>query len=333
MIERSLKFEVGSQKKEVRSKFYLPHFLLCLSPFTFYLLLTFAGCAPRTTVKQKQAVTVRETEKVESKMTGPKRRIGVVDFENKTTYGQARLGTAASDILITELVKSEKFIVVERDKINKILDEQKLQQTGIIDSATAVQVGKILGLNAIVTGSVSQFGVKTGGSEYILAQSKQQVAECTVDIRVVDVETGQILYADSGKGVAKRATGSVLGLGTRSGYDETLEGEALRAAIVKFVDNIISQVNKKPWSCRVAEVDNDTVYLNAGLASGLEVGKKLKVYHLGKEIKDPTTGLVIGNVENEIAEIEVVRHFGEDGSVAKIIKGSSPSKNDICRLK
>ncbi|MBU2567515.1 MAG: CsgG/HfaB family protein [Elusimicrobia bacterium] len=291
-----------------------------------------AGCAPSSTVRMQQAVSVRETQKVEAKMTGPKRRIGVVDFENKTAYGAQRLGTSASDILITELVKSEKFIVVERDKLNKIMEEQKLGQSGIVDSVTAVQVGKILGLNAMVTGSISQFGVKTGGADYLLTQSKQQVAECTVDIRVVDVETGQILYADAGKGVAKRGTGQVLGLGTRAGYDETLEGESLRAAIAKFTENIIWQVNKKPWSCRVAEVDKATIYLNAGLASGLNVGEKLKVYHLGREIKDPTTGLVLGNIEDEIADIEVVRHFGEDGSIAKIIKGTPPSKNDICRL-
>ena len=312
---------------------YKKIFTLYTLHFTLYTL--FIGCAPRTIVMQRQAITVEETERVKRELVGPKRRIGVVEFENKTAYGARRLGTSASDVLVTELVKSERFIVVEREKLSKVMDEQKLGQTGLIDPHTAASVGRILGLNAIVIGSISQFGVKTGGADYLITQSREQVAESVVDIRLIDVDTGQILYADSGKGVAKRRTGSILGLGTRAGYDETLEGESLRAAIVKFVGNIISQVNRKPWSCRIADIDRDTIYLNAGLASGLKVGTRLRVYQLGREIRDPTTGLVIGNVENEVGDIEVQRHFGEDGSIAKIITkvpGSTLAKNDLCRL-
>src|SRR3984893_5387421 len=148
--------------------------------------------------------------------------------------------------------------------MDKIMAQQKLGMTGAIDPTTAAKVGKILGLNAIVTGAISQFGEETEGSEYLITQSKSQVVKCTVDIRVVDAETGQILYADSGSGLGRKHTGGVFGLGTRAGYDETLEGEALRAAIVKFVNNIVTQIEKKPWSCRVADVDGQSVYLNAG---------------------------------------------------------------------
>lgn len=291
-----------------------------------------SSCAPGTKIRQKQATTVDVTEKVESQYTGPKRRIGVVDFENKAPYAQARIGTTATDILITELVKSGKFIVVERDKINKIMEEQKLGQSGAIDPNTAAKVGKILGLNALVTGSVSQFGVKKEGKDFIISQSKQQIVECTVDIRVVDAETGQILLADSGKGVVRKASGKFLGMGNQSKYDETLEGEALRAAIVKFVDNIISQVNKKPWSCRVATVKDGKVYLNAGLESGLQVGQKLTAFSQGAEILDPITGLVLGQEEEEIGILKVASFFGDNGSIATVIKGGLPKVRDLCRL-
>lgn len=295
----------------------------------FFLLLGLAACAPTTTVKQKQAMTI-DTPKG---MVGLKRRIGVVDFQNKTAYGQGRLGTSASDILITELVKSGKFIVVERDRLEKVMEEQKLGMSGAVDPGTAAKVGKILGLNAIVTGAISQFGTETEGSEYLITQSKSQIVKCTVDIRVVDAETGQILYADSGSGLGKKHTGGVLGLGTRAGYDETLEGEALRAAIVKFVNNIVTQVEKKPWSCRIADVDGQNVYLNAGSDSGLPLGKVLTAYRVGRAIKDPTTGLVIGNTEERLGEIKVNRYFGDDGSVAVVADGATPAAGDIARLK
>jgi curli biogenesis system outer membrane secretion channel CsgG len=294
------------------------------------------ACAPMSSVKRESPMTATKTEQVKTNMTGPKRRIGVVEFADKSAYGQKRLGTAASDILITELAKTGKFVVVERDKLDKILDEQKLQTSGAIDPRTVANVGKILGLNAIVTGAVSEFGVKTEGSEYLIVQSKRQTAEVTVDIRVTDVETGQVLYADSGKGSTKSSKGSFLGLGTRGGYDETLEGKALRAAIVQFTDNIVNQVNKKPWSCRIAGLNNDMVYLNAGPTMGVEAGMKLNCFHLGKEIHDPTTGLTLGNEEVALGKVKVTGQLGEsgEGSVAKFTDptGVTPGVKDICRI-
>ena len=291
-----------------------------------------ASCSPRTRIRQEYGTTVKETEKVESKYTGPKRRIGVVAFENKAPYAKARLGNTATDILITELVKSGKFIVVERGQLDKVLAEQKLGQSGAINAATAAKVGKVLGLNAIVMGSVTQFGVKKEGRDLLIAQSKVQIVECTVDIRVVDAETGQILLADSGKGVVRKKTSKFLGLGGKSKYDETLEGEALRAAIVKFTANIISQVNKKPWSCRVAAVEGGTIYLNAGLESGLEVGQKFKVFSQGKEIKDPTTGLVLGRTEKQVGKLKLASFFGDNGAIASVISGSLPKPGYLVRL-
>ena len=293
------------------------------------------ACAPKTSVKREQVISANETKNVKSEHTGPRRRIGVVDFENKSGYGQGRLGTAASDILITELAKTGKFVVVERDKMNKIFEEQKLQASGAIDPRTAVKVGRILGLSAMVTGSISESGVKKEGSDYLVMSSKRQIAEVVVDIRVVDVETGQVVYADSGSGRAKASKRAVLGLGGRSGYDETLEGKALRAAIVQFVDNVTSQVNKKPWSCRIAAVRGNNIYLNAGITMGVEKGLKLDCFHLGKEIMDPTTGLALGHEEVAVGRAEVVGPLGDSGEGAIAVlsnSGSEVVKNDICRL-
>ena len=121
------------------------------------------ACAPRESIKEKQALTVKETKRVESKYTGPKRRIGVVDFEDKAPYGQGKLGNVATDILVTELTKTGKFIVVERDKINSLMAEQKFDQSEVVNPDTAAKVGKILGLNAIVTGAVTGFSVTPSG--------------------------------------------------------------------------------------------------------------------------------------------------------------------------
>ena len=300
------------------------------------IVLLAAACAPSKTVKTQQALSTKETEEVSSKYTGPKRRIGVVEFENKSAYGQGRLGGAASDILVTELVKSGKFIVVERDRMSKIMEEQRFQSQGMTDPQTAVKIGQVLGLEAIVVGSVSQFGVKKEGSDYLLTQSKRQVADVTVDIRLIDVQSGQVILADSGKGMAKSTKASFLGMGTKGGYDETLEGEALRAALVQFVTNISSQLNTKPWSCMIAAAANDQIYLNAGQDSGVKNGMKLDCYRQGAEIRDPRSNLVIGHVEDYLGRAEVNGPCGDSGDCAKaqFTKSAGPSAKagDICRM-
>jgi curli biogenesis system outer membrane secretion channel CsgG len=168
-------------------------------------------------------------------------KVSVVAFENKTHYGRRQLEKVASDILSSELVKSEKFVVIEREKLNVALEELSLSQTGIIDDTQALEVGKLIGAEIIITGSVSQFGCKTEGSDAIFHQSKCQICKATVDVRLIKIETTKVVAAITGKGTAQKKISSFMGAGGKGGYDETLEGEALRAAIIDVVQQLIDK--------------------------------------------------------------------------------------------
>lgn len=263
---------------------------------------------------------------------GPKLRVAVAKFENKTTYG-ARLGTAASDILVTELARTERFILIERAELDRLLTEQKLGLTGAVDPATAAQMGKILGAAAMIVGSVSQFGVKTEGSDLLITASKRQIAEATVDARIIDVETARILHAETGSGEARTTSGTFLGLGSSASYDEALEGKALRAAITGLAEGIVAQLAEIPWRCHVADVEGGDIYLDAGARSGLQIGQLLEVARLGAEIKSPDTGVVIGRREKSLGTAKVVKYFAQDGAIAQMQgSGAAPARGDVCRL-
>jgi curli biogenesis system outer membrane secretion channel CsgG len=265
--------------------------------------------------------------------SGPKRRIAVVKFEDKTAFGRGRLGASASDILTTELNRSGGFILVSRTDTKELLDEQAFGQSGAVNQATAAATGKILGLNAIVTGSISQFGVKTIGSEFIVGKQKLQQATATVDVRVVDAETGQVLFADSGTGIYETKTTEVFGIGQSAGYDETVGGNALRAAIAKFIDNLLQQMTKIEWSGRVAALQDDEVVINAGQKTGLKIGEQLVAYALGKEVINPETGISMGRVRGKKkGTLEITEFFGDDGSLAKVIDGAGFAPGDVVRL-
>jgi curli biogenesis system outer membrane secretion channel CsgG len=264
---------------------------------------------------------------------GPKLRVGIVDFVNKSSYGAGRLGTSASDILTTELFKTEAFILVERGQLRQVLKEQSLGQTGMVSPETAAQAGKVLGLNALVTGSISQFGVSTGGADYGVYKQKVQTAKCTVDVRVVDASTGQLLFADSGKGEFERKSQEVLGMGTRAGYDETLGQEALRSAITKFMDNLVRKLQSVEWSGAVAMVSGTDVYINAGREVGLNPGDVLMVQGLGQEIIDPQTKIVLGRTRGAVKAELMVSEIDEKFTIAKVRSGTGIQIGDMVRIK
>ena len=264
---------------------------------------------------------------------GPKLRVGIVDFVNKSSYGAGRLGTSASDILTTELFKTGAFIMIERDRLKQVLGEQALGQTGVVSAETAAQAGKVLGLNALVTGSISQFGVSTGGADYGVYKQKVQTAKCTVDVRVVDASTGQLLFADSGKGEFERKAQEVLGLGTRAGYDETLGQEALRSAITKFMDNLVQKLQSVEWAGAVAMVSGTDVYINAGRDVGLNPGDILMVQTLGQEIVDPQTKVVLGRTRGSVKGELLVTEIDEKFTISKVRSGVGFQVGDLVRIK
>src|SRR3990170_165021 len=159
---------------------------------------------------------------------------------------------------MTELSKSGLFILVSRGQdLDLVLDEQDLAKSDMVKAGTGAKGGEVLGLSAIVTGAVSQFGVKQKSATYLVGASKVQTAEATVDVRVIDASSGRVIFAESGTGIHEESSTQVLGIGGSKGYDETMEGKALRAAISKFLDNLIARMETIEWSGKVASVDGE----------------------------------------------------------------------------
>jgi curli biogenesis system outer membrane secretion channel CsgG len=200
------------------------------------VLLLALGCRSGE-VRKEEAVVELKTRT--PRPFEARKRVAVIDFEDKSGYGQGRIGKAASDVLQRFLFDSQQFRVVERQQVGKVLEEQKFQQSGAVNPQTAMQAGKILGVDLVVYGAVTNFGIRVEGTEAVVYQQREQVATSQVDVRLIHVETGEIIYMGEGRGLAKREVRGSFGIGGRMGYDETLAGDSLRASIAKFVDNLI----------------------------------------------------------------------------------------------
>lgn len=297
------------------------------------------GVAMRGEVREDTTLTGTSkqlpTESTVTEYKGPKLRVGVVNFQNKTPSKVLGIGEAASDILGTILQKTDRFIVIPQQDMQSILEQQRLGATGAINPDTAAKMGEILGLNAIVTGSVTAYSEAEEGKDLLVYQTKKQIARVTVDYRIVDATTGVQLMADSGAGIYEKQVSRTLGLGGRAGYDPDLRDGALRDALTKAMVNMMKQLGTRRWSGRVAQVDGNSLYINAGQKSGLNVGDKLDVYRAGKEIIDPVTKMKLGVTENLIGQAMVMKNdLGEqaDLSIANPTSGSGFRAGDIVKF-
>jgi curli biogenesis system outer membrane secretion channel CsgG len=264
---------------------------------------------------------------------GPKKRIGVLPFQVITkTYSMPGVDQVTAELLTTSLFKTGQFIVVERGRLDKVMTEQGLGMTGAVDSQTAVSVGKVLGLQAIVTGAITQMGFEERTGAYAALGGKQRVAGVRLDMRVIDTATARIVMADTGSGDASVLSTSIRGVqvGSKPQDSEMLE-KALRSAIENVTQKIVGQMGKVPWSGRIARVSKDQMYVNAGMDLGLQPGDRLGVYRTGTEIKDPTTGELLGMEETLIGQV-LITDVRDRLSVATVGSGTGFRENDIVRL-
>ncbi len=277
---------------------------------------------------------------------GPKKRIAVTKFLNKVrgVYGNWNLGEGFAEMLTTELIKTGRFIVVERQALQDILTEQELGQAGIVRKETAAKVGRVLGAQIIVRGVVSEFemkesggggGIGIGGITLGLSTSNAHVA---VDIRLIDSTTGQVLDSHNAVGKAE-STGVGVGITDgdvsfgASGFQKTPLGQATRQAIQDAVRFIISRMEKVPFTARVIKFSGGKVYINAGSRMNIKPGDRFYAYSRGEELIDPETGLSLGAEETLIGTVEV-RDVKEKFSIGQLVSGRGPLKRgDVLRLR
>ena len=244
--------------------------------------------------------------------TYAKDRVAVMDFENKTPYGGWRVGQGASDMLATALVKEGKFKVFERDKIDSVLKEQDFGAGGRIDPTTAAKIGKLIGVEYIITGAVTEYGESdsdySGGGKFSVGKKGYHAA---ADVRMVNVNTGEIVFADSGSSSKSALSVEVFGFGGGDKFNEKKATEALRDAIEEVSEKIdatplnVIENSAPKGPILVADVDGATVSFNNGSNAGLKVDQEVTVSRKDKIIKDPATGKVLKVKYEQVGRVKL----------------------------
>jgi curli biogenesis system outer membrane secretion channel CsgG len=275
---------------------------------------------------------------------GHKKIVAVSRFENKTTYsGQHNLGDGMADQLIDALMQSGKFVVLERQTLGDVFEEQDLAQTGRMAKSKSARTGKATSAQILVKGTVTEFEAKSGGSGTglklpfgVSLGGKKGEAHVGVIIRLIDTTTGQVLQSQRVEGKAKSG-GFKLGLdidgvgfGTNS-FKKTPLGKAMQIAIDNAVAFIASKMKDIPFQGRVIKAKGSEVYISAGERTGAAAGDTFTVYSVGEELIDPDTGELLGSEEEKIGTVKIFS-VKEKYSKAKVTDGGTGiKKGDIIR--
>lgn len=249
---------------------------------------------------------------VEQELSGEnvlKRKVAIARFSNETSYAKGafydkendQMGNQAMDILSSKLAASNKFILLERKDLELINEEAEL---------SGIDVQKI-GADYLIIGSLTKFGRKNTGEQGVASRTKRQTVEAGVSIRLVDVSTGQIIYAEEADGIAETESKTVVGIGGTAGYDATLTDKAIDAALSQLVENIINNCMDRPWKSYILSYD-DIMVIAGGKTQGVHSGDVFDVLLRGKKVKNPQTGMLIELPGTKIGSVTVLSTGGED---------------------
>jgi len=238
------------------------------------------------------------------------------------------LAAGATDLMVNALLSTNRFRVFERSKLDAILQEQDFQHfSGLVDQTTAVKLGKMIGVDAILTGSITNISFKKAeGIKIGPLKVGKSSAKVVMTIRIIDVTTGEILFSTVQEEMAsKSAISGVLPIPIPGGigfsHQEVVDIlSAVELICNKVVLNFVAKMDKKtvelssaPLEGYVVKVESTSsgeitqVYINLGESSGIKVGDEIRIYREGEVILDPKTNEILDRELDLIAQARVMK--------------------------
>ena len=273
-----------------------------------------------------------------------KKRVIVDEFDYSTVKTavqsvfntQQDIGKGIRAMLVTRLAQANKVVIVERAKIATLTKEQDFNASNRVKQGSGARVGQISGADAMLSGDIVVFGrddkkrsVKGGGLiggviGGIASSKNEDKAVVTIDYRLIDAETSEIIATGEAKGESVRkgnalgAIGGVLGKGvagvqvdmTSSNFAQTIIGEATQDCVNKLADILLEQTANMKKTVRevegrVADVSGKTLVLNVGSNDGVNVGEVFEVLNIVREVKDPVTKETLDVVTEKTGEMTI----------------------------
>lgn len=249
-------------------------------------------------------------------------RVAIWDFENnaqQSWWFYNDLGPAARNNIDTAFSESDmlssRFSVIEREKLDLVLQEQGLSTSGALDQQTAAKVGQVLGIKYIITGGIDKFAINTTKGGFGGIGGSYTKAEAKINLRLIDTTTAERVVAVSAEGDVKKGGGFARGASLSREDEWGIASEALEKASEEVVKAFESHKGLNKLSAsgamggtegKIIKVEGNRAWLNMGTVSGIQVGDRYDVFSVGEALVDPDTGQVLGVDESQVGSGEVV---------------------------
>jgi hypothetical protein len=238
-----------------------------------------------------------------------------------------------------------------------VLSEQNFSNSDRADPATAAKIGRVLGIDAIIIGTITEFGSDDkkstiGGGARTLGrlgiggvQTSNSTAVCQLTARMINTSTAEILSSTQGRGQKSRKGTGITGTGgsyagmaggvldmRSTNFRNTLLGESVNEAVTQVAQGLEQKAGSLPITTvqvegLVADVSGDTLVVNVGTRAGVKKGDKLEISRTAREIRDPATGKVIRRVDDQVGSITITE-ADELSAVGKFIGSGVPKTGD-----
>jgi len=270
---------------------------------------------------------------------GLKHAVGCAEFENQGGWGASwDLGRNLSIMLESALYDTGRFVMVEREKLGKVITEQdlvtsgrtakakKVAQTGLIRPARYIATGAITGADEGTsggTGGISVGGVRLGGGG--------SSAQVTIIAKLIDTTTSTIVAKKRIVGKAGRVSLNVgvtfKGVSTdMGGFSKTPLSQAAQDCINQAAVFLAKEIEKVKFDGCVVKVSSGGVIINRGSEFGLEKGQVLSMVEEGEQLIDPQDGTVMGQEKGKtLGTLKVVR-VEEKMSYCDVVSGEKNPK-------
>jgi ribosomal protein L24 len=256
---------------------------------------------------------------------GFRRKVVILDFEDKTTYKDEKIGEAVAKRLSDKLEATQRVVTLDRAVVSEMFNRQGFKFDSLTDPSVMKHAYQSLGIQAFVSGTVTDVSILSSKAS---ETSDEELAFATakLEIRLMDASTGNLLKSFIGRSPI---------FGTKESGEYSRSKAVLKAidfGLDEILEGFIRQLDLLDWTTTIAKIEGDNVYVNAGKLSGLRIGDILEIFEPGKEIVHPVTKFSLGWTTGQLkGAIRVSELFGVDAAIGKVVQGQGFSLNDVVK--
>jgi curli biogenesis system outer membrane secretion channel CsgG len=278
---------------------------------------------------------------------GPRIRLGVLKVINKAPAAEdgqnQKLQVPVSGIqemLTVALYDTKRFDVIEQKRIQDVEHEQKRKDVAEPSPNTIINMGKVLGAQYLVYGTVNEWDPDRGGSSMgpgKFFKHEKKESEVAITFSLTDVASGQILYTTAERArlgsqsfswmvpSETASRGARLPGGGGSSTEKTPTNYLIQACANKAAFKIATFLRDRKWTGSIVDIKKADIFINAGSQQGMAPQAKLSVLSFERVLRDRENGTVLGEVTHGIGTLEVIT-VQTGFSIARIAEGCKKIK-------